>query len=308
MKNRFDTRAGRASNGDMRYSAALVVACGSLLIASEVGHAQSAAPPTERLDAAAIYERALRNLMESAILDLRIRSVDPGGNEQRYEVEMMWRRYPEGTAEAREGILSRALARYLAPRDLRQSSALVINRRDQVDEQYLYLRSQQRVRRMNLSGQNVFGTDFAVGDVVPRGLSHASYQRVADEKVDDIPCFVVEALFKREAEASYSRGLFYVEQQHFVPLLVRYWDLSGVEVKALRTDRTAIREVEGLHVPTRLTVHSLQSESFTELSIAKLVANPAIPESYFSVRHLEAHATGGLPRHYYADAHEFGQE
>ena len=255
------------------------------------------------LTPAGIYARAIRNLMESAILSLQIESADAAGNVQHYTVEMMWRRYPEGTPEATEGVLSRAVARYLTPRDLRQSSVLVVNRRDRSDEQYVYLRSQRRIRRMNLSGQNVFGTDFAVEDLVPRGLFHADYVRLEDETLEGTPCFRIEARFKPDAESYYSRGLFYVDQANFVPLRVRYWDRAGVEVKTLDVDRAGIRQIAGLHIPTRMVVHNLQTDSHTELRITDLVPNPAIPESYFSVRHLEAHATGGLPSRYYADAH-----
>ena len=257
------------------------------------------------LSAADIYGRAIRNLMESAIAEISLVSTGPGGHAQRFEVEMMWRRYPEASAEAREGVLSRALARYLEPFDLRESGVYVVNRRDQLDEQFVYVASSRRVRRLNLRGQNVFGTDFAVEDVVPRGVHHAEYRRVEDAHVDGVACYVVDASFRDTAEERYSRGRFWVEKGRFVPLRVRYWDKNGVADKELHIDRASIRDIDDLHVPIEMQVVSLVSGSSTRLRVTALVVNPDLSEELFSVRRLEQHATSGLPRSYFQGAHEF---
>ena len=54
-----------------------------------------------------------------------------------------------------------------------------------------------------------------------------------------------------------------------------------------------------------MRIHSLPHDSYTDLRISNLVPNPAIPASWFSVRHLEEHATGGIPQRYYRGAFAF---
>lgn len=178
--------------------------------------------------------------------------------------------------------------RYLDPPDLRKTGYLVINKRDQPSDQFIYLASQRRVRRINLRNQTVVGTDLAVEDLVPRELDDADYQRAPDAEVGGTPCFVIEATPRPEIESVYSKFQAYVEKQHNVPIRVRYWDLKGVEIKELRSPIESIREIEGVFVPIEATVRHLLDETQTSVSVDVLVPNADLPDRYFTERQLQS--------------------
>ena len=280
----------------------------TVLVCLVLGAAPAHPASSDALSPRDVYDRALRNLMDAATLELELVSTAPGGHEQRFRVEMMWQRYRQGDPEAEEGILSRSLARYLEPFDLRETGALVVDHREGRDEQFLYVASSRRIKRLNLRGQNVFGTDFAVEDLVPPRLLEAKYRRLPDEEVGGADCYVIEVLFEDLPEERYSRGQFYVEKEHFVPLRARYWDRAGVEDKRVDVDQDGVRELGELYVPTALTVVSLRGGSRTRVRIARLVVNPPLTSDDFSLRHLEQHSVGGIPDRFYEGAHVFASE
>jgi hypothetical protein len=243
-------------------------------------------PPESELTAREIYRRVLANRFESSVQELRLISGDRAGNQQLLRMRALWKRYPKETEE--DGVLSRTVVRYLKPPDLRSTGYLVINKRDRPNDQFIYLKSMRRVRRINLRGSTIVGTDFSVEDLIPRELDDADYLRIADAEVGDTPCYVVEATPKPEMESEYSKFWLYVEQAHYVPLRIRYWERVGIEVKELRSPVESIREIDGVWIPIESTMRQLLEKTETSLSVDLLVPNPELPDRFFSQRQLES--------------------
>ena len=246
-----------------------------------------AEPLDPELSAEAIYERVLANRFEASVQELALVSGDRSGREQPLRVQMLWRRYGDGSREASQGVLSRTLIRYLEPSDIRGTGYLVINKSPAPDDQFMYLSSVRRIRRINLRNESVIGTDLSVEDIVPRELEDATYARAPDELVDGTPCYVVEATPVPEANSQYERFLLTIEPEHFVPLRTRYFSEAGVEVKELVATRETIREVEGVWLPLETVMTHKLDESWTRLRVVQLTANPEIPKSLFTQRQLE---------------------
>jgi len=284
-------------------AAAIAAAIAGLAVASPAAASETAAPevaarppagspepenPEAELTAREIYRRVLRNRFDSAVQELDIVSSDRAGNQQGLRMQQLWKRYLKGSKPHGKGVLARTIVRYLDPPDLRKTGYLVINKRDQPSDQFIYLASQRRVRRINLRNQTVVGTDLAVEDLVPRELDDADYQRAPDAEVGGTPCFVIEATPRPEIESVYSKFQAYVEKQHNVPIRVRYWDLKGVEIKELRSPIESIREIEGVFVPIEATVRHLLDETQTSVSVDVLVPNADLPDRYFTERQLQS--------------------
>ena len=203
-------------------------------------------------------------------------------------MQQLWKRYPEGSESEQKGILSRTVVRYLEPADYRKTGYLVINKRDQPNDQFIYLASMRRVRRINLRNETIAGTDLSIEDLVPRELDDAEYVRGPDDAVDDRSCFVVEASPKPEMESAYSRFWLYIEKEHYVPIRVRYWDRKDVEVKELRSPHASIREIDGIWLPLEARMRHLLEETQTRMVVDVLVPNPELPDRYFSERQLRS--------------------
>jgi hypothetical protein len=245
--------------------------------------------PDPELSGQDVYARVLANRFDTFTQESQLASGDEAGREQSTRLRMHFMDFRDAENQPRRGVLSKTLVQYTHPFDLRHAGYLVIQNHARENDQFVYLPARRQTVRVNLRGEAVFGTDFSFEDVIPRELEDATYERLPDAAVDGLPTYVVEATPVPHYESEYSKFVFYVDVERFVPLRTRYWDEAGVEVKELRTTRADIRRFDDVFIPTKLTMRHLLHESYTTLEITSLVPNPALPESAFEVRRLESH-------------------
>lgn len=236
-----------------------------------------------------IYDRLLANRFDAYQQSARLVSGDRAGNEQESRMQVLWKSFRDERGEPRKGVLSKTRIRYTHPFDLRFSGYLVINHRDRADDQFVYLASRRRIRRVNLRGEPVLGSDFSFEDVVPRELEDAEYRRLPDERVDERDCHVVEVTPKAGTDSEYSRFQSWVDRERHVALRTVYWDRSGVQAKELRAPAAAVRAFDGVWVPMRTEMRSLQTGSYTVLEIEELTGDPQVDDGEFDPRRLESH-------------------
>ena len=246
--------------------------------------------PDDRLTGRDIYQRVLDNSFTSLIQESSLRSADRGGNEQESRFTIWYedlRR--DGNEDEPGAIISRTLVKYSHPFDIRYSGYLILSNHDAMNDQFVYLPSQRRVKRVSLRGEPVFGTDFSFEDILPKEIEDADYQRLADEELDGAPVFAIEAVPRSHADSEYSRIRIYVEKERSVVLRNRYWDDRGVEIKQLSVARESIDLIEGVWVPRQMTMRHLKLESYTTLERIDLTPNPKLSRSTFELRRLESH-------------------
>ncbi len=246
-----------------------------------------ATAPDDGLTADEIYSRVLDNRFHTSAQELVLHSGDRAGREQTIRMQMLWKRYDE-EPELSNGIQSRTVVRYMEPSEMRRTGYLIVNKSNSPSDQFVYLNSMRRIRRINLRGESVVGTDLSLEDIVPREMDDATYVRVPNETISGTPCFVVEAMPKPETKSDYSKFRLYVERDHYVPLKIRYWDRAEVEIKELVSPVDSIREFDGIFVPIQSTMKHLLDETYTDLRVDMLVANPELPNRFFTQRQLES--------------------
>jgi hypothetical protein len=249
---------------------------------------EDALPDGSGLTGKDIYERVLQNRFDAYVQTSALVSGDRGGSEQESRLRMTWKNFRENEAPTR-GVLSKTLVKYTHPFDLRFSGYLIVNNHQRHNDQFVYLNSSRRIRRVNLRGEAVFGTDFTFEDVVPREVEDSTYQRLPDEIVDGVLCFVVEVTPLDHTDSDYSRFVVYVEQEHNVPLRTRYWDDRDLEVKELTSDHDRIREFDGVWVPMFSKMRNLQLDTYTSLHIEEFERDPNLRATDFDLRRLESH-------------------
>jgi len=234
-----------------------------------------------------IYQCVLDNRFDSYVQQSTLLSGDRGGSTQESRLRMTWRSFRDPAGEPSEGVLSKTLVKYLDPFDLRFSGYLIINNHARASDQFLYLATSRKIRRVNLRREAVFGTDFTFEDLVPREIEDGNYQRLPDEVIQGTATYVVEIIPKQHANSEYSRFVIHVDKQSCVPLLTHYWDERGLLVKELTT--ADVKESEGVYWPSRLTMKNVQIDSFTTLTVEDLEANSELTQKTFDLRRLESH-------------------
>jgi hypothetical protein len=264
----------------------LVLAC-VLLAAAAVRAAEDVEPsgPSGR----EIYDRVLANRFDSYQQDARLVSGDRAHNEQESRMTVLWKSFRDEQGEPRKDALSKTRIRYTHPFDLRFSGYLIINNRDRPDDQFVYLNSRRRIRRVNLRGEPVLGSDFSFEDVVPRELEDADYRRLPDEQLDGRGVYVVEVTPRAGTESEYSRFQSWIDRDRDVVLQTVYWDTTGVKVKELRSPAADVQQFDGVWVPMRTEMRNLLTGGYTVLHIDALEGNLAVDDGEFDPRRLESH-------------------
>jgi hypothetical protein len=269
---------------------ALALTC-SLLCASlpRPVHAAEDAAATDGLSGQAIYEKVLANRFQRFRQDVRLVSGDRAENAQESRMTVLWKSFRDEQNQPVKGVLSKTIVRYTHPFDLRFSGYLVINNAERSDDQFVYLNSRRRVRRVNLRGEPVMGSDFSFEDVVPRELEDARYERLPDEIHDGRACHVVEVLPKPESDSEYSKLKSWVDRERFVVLRTQYWDTDGLLVKELLAPASEVREFEGVWTPMQSEMKNLVTENWSRFTVENLEPNPPVPDGEFDPRRLESH-------------------
>ena len=237
-----------------------------------------------------IYEKVLDNRFDAYTQDLVMSSGDRGGNIQDTKMAMKYLSF----REMDKRIISKSIMKYHAPQDVRHLGYLVINKVDGSEDQFVYRPSSRRVRRINLRGEAIFGTDFAFEDIIPQELENATYARKPNSELNGIPVYVVEVTPVEEQDSEYSRFDVYVTQDTFVALQVQYWDQDGLHIKELTSDPESITLYEEktkddpkkIWVANSQKIRHLKLETWTELTVDNLESSSKLKKKHFSEREL----------------------
>jgi hypothetical protein len=108
------------------------------------------------------------------------------------------------------GDLDKILVRFQAPRDVENTALLTWEAKDGNDDQWLYLPSVKKPKRIAASGKKnrFMGTDFAYEDLQPENLAVHAYALAAPETLDGVDCFVIDA--EAEYEGRYAAAQRYI--------------------------------------------------------------------------------------------------
>jgi len=100
---------------------------------------------------------------------------------------------------------------------MRHTSYLAVSKEGGSQDHWVYLPSRGQIRRINLRGDSIYGTDFSFEDVVPPETNNSEYKRLPDSPAEGLDCFVVEVYPKPEAQSEYSKMVVFVDKDRKPP-------------------------------------------------------------------------------------------
>ncbi len=229
-----------------------------------------------------IYERYYENRFHSAVQYQKVISTDPGGNRQTTKFWVRWKDYRDPQGNAVDGLISRTLVKFSEPFDLRSTGFLIVVKDDYSQDQWLYQPSTRRVRRVDMVQATVGGSDLTFNDLGFLNLDDATYKRLEDQQIGDTPVYVVEAIAKPHVLSTYKKTLAFIEQEHYVPLKIRYWSTANVEIREMTASPEALKEFYGVWVVTNAMMVNLLEGTSSEVFIEDLDPNAEIADELFS--------------------------
>ena len=182
--------------------------------------------------------------------------------------------------------LNKVLVRFSAPRDVQGTGMLTIEGPEGRDEQWVYLPSAKRTRRIASSGKkNKFmGTEFASEDLLPEAVALNRYTLAGEQALDGQPCWVVEAVpaTERQAEDSgYSKRKLWVRKDSHAIVRREFYDKRGRLEKVQHERQLAL--VSGtIWRPAEVEMVNEQNGNRTVLVVESRAVNKGLKEDLFT--------------------------
>lgn len=133
-----------------------------------------------------------------------------------------------------EGDGDKTLVIFDEPADVRGTAVLTYAHRTSADDQWLYLPSLARVKRLATSNKAgpFMGSEFAFEDIASREVEKYTYAFVREEALNGVAAFVVEQ-DPVDPRSGYTRQLAWYDTEHYRPLKVEYYDRRNELLKTL---------------------------------------------------------------------------
>jgi outer membrane lipoprotein-sorting protein len=124
-----------------------------------------------------------------------------------------------------------------APADVKGTAVLSHARPGDEDEQWLYLPSARRVKRISSSNRTgaFVGSEFSFEDLTGNDGRKYTWKLVGKEPCGGAPCLTVEATPK-DPQSAYSKRVMHVDAQEFRIQSIEFFDRKGAKQKTLTYD------------------------------------------------------------------------
>jgi len=225
-----------------------------------------------------VMEKARRvNQPDDEALEAEMVLVQEGGRKVRRVFRLEYLKGSDG--------LDRMLIRFRYPRRMKDTGLLTIERKGRADDQWLYLPSLGRVRRIatDAKTERFVQSDFTYEDLQPEDLDDNEYELLRMEEVDGRKCYVVKATPK--GSSGYAWREVAVDCERWLPLRTRYYAADGTCVKTQRASKIG-QHAGRFWRPDTIEMADHQRRHTTVLSVRQRAINSRIPASHFTPRYL----------------------
>jgi Outer membrane lipoprotein-sorting protein len=193
------------------------------------------------------------------------------------------------------GGLLKSMVKFSKPADVSGTAFLVVQKKDALPDQYVYVPKAKVVRRIAAGNatSTFFGSDFTYADLMPLPVTEKdkiAVEKLPDGTVGGQPVFVLQVTPKVEG-SPYGRVVAHVHKELLVPLKIEFFDPAGAPLKTLVVRKLQkinvcaenAKKKDGCeqHVPMEVEMKAAAG-SRTELVIEKVDPNFALTESDFT--------------------------
>lgn len=187
---------------------------------------------------------------------------------------------------SKDGLMQTRL-RFKSPSDVAGTALLMLERKNEPAEQYIYLSGLRRTRRIvgRERDGSFMGSDFTYADMQPPAKHHATNKRLGDDKVGSTPTYVIETIMSKDAPNKYSKTVTWVRKTDFVAMRTRFYDRKGKLHKTLYTRR--VKVIDGTTVVVEARMENAKTGHVTELFVDKVVKKDKMSDLMFTPNSLE---------------------
>ncbi|MDR2905730.1 MAG: outer membrane lipoprotein-sorting protein [Helicobacteraceae bacterium] len=163
-----------------------------------------------------------------------------------------------------EGETTKRAIFFAEPVDVKDTSFLTFDHRNKDDDQWLYLPSLRKTKRVAAADQSgsFMGSDFSYNDLTDRNLDDYDYALQGEREANGALCYVIEATPKNEKvieTTGYVKSLLLVRKDNFV--IVRSVNYERKNGRAKFMDIPKLAKIDGVWQPLEMKMTTRQDKT-----------------------------------------------
>lgn len=218
-----------------------------------------------------------RNRGKDASIEMEMKLIDKKSKERKREL-FIFRKDYQG--------LDKLILKFTYPKDIKGTSFLVWEHKEEDNERFLYLPALRRVRRIASSekNENFAGTDFSYEDISGRKLNDYTYKLVNDTATcKGYRCYLLES-YPKGKNPKYPRIVSWVRKDSFITLKAEYYNRQGMKEKIFEVNK--MERIDDIWTMLEMIMENLKLKHRTYIKVNKVSYNQRISDTYFTEREL----------------------
>lgn len=167
------------------------------------------------------------------------------------------------------------------PGDVRGTAVLTHTHQDGGDDQWIYLPSIKRVKRIATGAKSgpFMGSEFAYEDLTAQELAKYGYKYLREEQCPGGECYVIERV-PTEAQSGYRRQLVWIDTEELRAWRVEYYDRKDALLKVLTLEKYELYKDRYWRART-MTMENVQTGKRTVLDWSNFAFGSGLTEAAF---------------------------
>ena len=182
---------------------------------------------------------------------------------------------------------------YLKPKRLKGTGFLTYDNAMSADEQWLYLPSLRKVRRVSASdrGDWFLGTDFSYEDIKKEtkvSTEDYEFKLLGEEEVDGHAVYKMESTAKSAdiaKELGYSKLVSFIDKKIFISRKVAFYDARGALLKRLHNQE--IEQIDGIWTIQHMQMINAQNGHESHFYFSDIDYKTALSDTLFTQQSLK---------------------
>jgi len=175
---------------------------------------------------------------------------------------------------------------FLEPKDDKGVAFLKIEHDEKDDEMRMWLPAFKKVRRISSKkkGDSFMGSDMSYEDLSNRELDENVYNRLEDETVNGVDCYVLEIIPNKGLKSSYSKHISWIAKEGIYGVKEESFDKRGI---LLKKKEYTFQKLKEYYIIDRVYVENVQKQHSTEVTFLDVKVDSGIEDGLFHEKNLK---------------------
>lgn len=183
--------------------------------------------------------------------------------------------------------LNKSFTRFTEPADIRGTAFLTWENKGADDDQFLYLPSLKRVRRIVTSQKKsrFVNTDYTYEDMQTREVDEDKHQLINEEKYNGYDCWVLQSEPLKKGNSQYRKRVSWIVKKFNVPIKTEYYDRRGRLFKRYRA--AILKKIDGIWTAMEYEMHDMKRKHRTLMKLVEVRYNRGLADRIFTKTYLQ---------------------